>query len=301
MIVGFRLQVMFAYLCLVWGSTWIAMKIGTAHLAPALFGGTRWTAAGLIMLAFLRLRGPLRLPWHLAGRIALVGLLLITLNQYFMLYSLRVVGSGLAAVINCALTPISLLGFSIATHQERLSRRVVVAMAIGLAGILLLFGPAAMAGRLDGLVLLGAFGVFLGTMTYSAGSVLARPMMGSVSPLLLAALINTAGGGMLLLSSLLFEPGAIAAAGLDWGLQAWAAWLFLLLPAALLASTIFLVLVRDWGATKAGSYSFVSPIIAVLLGVWLSGEVLHPIDTMGMALMLVGAWVALKPGAERAR
>ncbi len=289
-----RLRLMFAALCLLWGMTWIAMKLGTAVVPPALFGGLRWTSAGLILLAALRLRGPIRLPWHMAGRIGVVAVLLITVNQLCMLYSLRLVGSGLAAVINCALSPLTLVGFAVAVGQERLTRRIAMAMGLGVFGIVMLFGPAALAGRLDGMVLVGAAGVTLGTLVYSAASVLARPLMRTVSPLLLAALVNLTGGVMLLVTSLTVEPGAWAALNLHWGLTAWLAWLFLVGPAALGASTIFFVLVRDWGAGKAGSYAFVSPIVAVLIGLFVSGEALHPIDAVGMALMLAAAWAALR-------
>jgi drug/metabolite transporter (DMT)-like permease len=289
-----RLRLMFAALCLLWGMTWIAMKLGTAVVPPALFGGLRWTAAGLIMLAGLRLRAPLRLPWHLAGRIALVAVLLISINQLLMLYSLRLVGSGLAAVINCALSPLTLVGFAVAMGQERLTRRVIGAMALGVLGILMLFGPAALEGRLDGQVLVGAIGVMLGTVAYSAASVLARPLMRTVSPLVLAAVVNLTGGVMLLAVSLAVEPGAWGALHLRWGLTPWLAWLFLVGPAALGASTIFLILVRDWGAGRAGSYAFVSPIVAVLIGLLVSGEALHLSDAAGMALMLGAAWVALR-------
>ena len=289
-----RLRLMFAALCLLWGMTWIAMKLGTAVVPPALFGGLRWSAAGLIMLTALRLRGPLRLPWHLAGRIAIVAVLLITVNQLFMLYSLRLVGSGLASVISCALSPLSLLGFAVAMGQERLSRRSLAAMGLGVLGIFVLFGPAALAGRLDGLVLVGAAGIGVGTLVYSAASVLARPMMRTVSPLLLAAVVNLTGGLMLLAVSLAVEPGAWGALDLRWGVTAWGAWLFLVGPAALGASTVFFVLVRDWGASKTGSYAFVSPIVAVLLGLVVSGEALHPVDAVGMGLMLAAAWVALR-------
>lgn len=285
---------MFAALCLLWGMTWMAMKTGAAAVPPALFGGLRWSAAGLIMLTALRLRSPVRLPWHMAGRIAVVAVLLITINQLCMLYSLRVVGSGLAAVINCALSPLTLVGFAVAVGQERLTRRISIAMALGVFGILMLFGPAALAGRMDGMVLVGALGVVLGTVVYSAASVLARPLMRTVSPLLLAALVNLTGGVMLLITSLSVEPGAWSALDLNWGVTPWLAWLFLVGPAALGASTIFFVLVRDWGAGKAGSYAFVSPIVAVLIGLFVSGEALHPFDAVGMALMLAAAWVALR-------
>ena len=290
-----HLRLLFAVLCVVWGSTWIAMKTGTAVVPPGLFAGLRWTAAGVLMLAWVRLHeGRLRIPARRAGRVLAVAVLLISSNQLLMLYSLRYVGSGLGAVINCALTPLSLLAFAVGMGQERITRRTGLAMALGVAGIFVLFGPAALAGRLDGTVLLGALGIILGTLTYSAGSVLARPLMGSMSPFMLAGWINLAGGGVLLLGALAIEPGAWSALDLRWGWAAWLSWLFLLGPAALGASTIFLILVRDWGATKAGSYAFVSPIIALLIGLFASGETLHPVDAAGMALMLVAAWVALR-------
>ena len=290
-----RQQLMFAILCVVWGSTWIAMKTGTVVVPPGLFSGLRWITAGIVLLAIVWFQeGGIRLPWSMANRVVLVALLLITSNQFFMLYALRYVGSGLGAVINCALTPLSLLGFAVAMRQERITKRIVIAMALGVLGILMLFGPAALSGRLDGLVLLGALGIICGTLTYSAGSVLARPLLGTVSPLLLAGLIDIVGGVLLLAFSMAFEPGAFQALDLRWGWGPWGAWLFLVGPAAIGASTIFLILVRDWGATKAGSFAFVSPIIAVFLGLFISGEALHPIDAVGMVLMLGGAWVALR-------
>jgi drug/metabolite transporter (DMT)-like permease len=294
---GLRLQLLFAVVCVVWGTTWIAMKTGTAVVPPGLFAGLRWIVAGCFLLVIVWVQeGRLRLPWQLARRVVVVALLLITSNQILMLYALRYVGSGLGAVINCALTPLTLLSFAVAMRQERVTKRLVMAMALGVLGIFTLFGPAAMAGRLDGLVLLGALGIILGTVTYSAGSVLARPLLGTMSPLMLAGLINIVGGGMLLAGSIAFEPGSVAALDFRWGWAAWGSWLFLVGPAAIGASTMFLVLVRDWGVTKAGSYAFVSPIIAVLLGLMINGEPLHPVDAVGMVLMLGGAWVALRKG-----
>jgi drug/metabolite transporter (DMT)-like permease len=290
-----RQRLLFAILCIVWGSTWIAMKSGAALVPPGIFSGTRWLTAGVILLVVAWVQaGRISIPWHICGRLLPVTLLLITTNQYFMLYSLRYVGSGLGAVINCALTPLSLLGFAVAMRQERITRRITIAMALGVVGIFVLFGPAALAGRLDGTVLLGAFGICLGTLTYSAGSVLARPLMGTVSSFMLAGMLNVTGGLSLLLLSVLFEPGAVAALDFNWGWGPWACWLFLVVPASLGASTIFLVLVRDWGATKAGSFAFISPIIAVFLGLFINGEALHAVDAMGMALMLGGAWFALR-------
>lgn len=286
---------MFAVLCFVWGSTWVAMKLGTANVPPGIFAGLRWCTAGLILLGWVWLRHRAwRSPRPMAGRLLAVASLLILGNQMFTLHALRHVGSGLGSVINSSLTPLSLVGFAVVMRQERMRPRIVVAMGLGVIGILVLFGPAAMAGRLDGDVLLGAVGIVLGTLSYSAGSVLARPLMTAMSPLQLAGTVNLLGGLMCLAFALAFEPGAIAALRLDWGWRTWVAWLWLVGPAALGASTMYLVLVRDWGVTKTGSYAFVSPIVAVLLGLLINHEALHPVDAIGMTLMLAGAAVALR-------
>jgi drug/metabolite transporter (DMT)-like permease len=286
---------MFAVLCFVWGSTWIAMKLGSAAVPPGVFVGLRWIVAGSILLAWVWLRhGRWVSPRPVFGRLAAVASLMILGNQIFTLHSLRYVGSGLGSVINCALTPLSLLGFALLMGQERMRTRIAVAMGLGVVGILLLFGPAAMAGRMDGGVLLGAFGILLGTLSYSWGSVLARPVMAAMPALQVAGIINLLGGLMCLAFSLAFEDGAWQALDLNWGWGSWVAWLWLVGPAALGASTMYLVLVRDWGVTKTGSYAFISPIVAVLLGLLISNEALHPVDAIGMALMLCGAAVALR-------
>ncbi len=271
------------------------MKLGSAVVPPGIFVGLRWSIAGLILLAWVWLRhGRWVSPWPLAGRIAAVAALMILGNQMFTLHSLRYVGSGMGSVINSSLTPLSLVGFALLMRQERMSWRIGLAMGLGVVGILVLFGPAAMAGRMDGTVLLGAVGIILGTLSYSAGSVLARPMMAAMPALQVAGLINLLGGLMCLAFGLAFEDGAWEALRLDWGFGTWVAWLWLLGPAALGASTMYLVLVRDWGVTKTGSYAFISPIVAVVLGLLINNEALHPIDAIGMTLMLGGAAVALR-------
>ena len=288
-------RALFAILCLVWGTTWLALKAGVTDVPPAFFSGTRWTAAGILLLLWRWWRGErIRVGPHLWGRLTLVALLMIALNATIMLYGLRHVGSGLAAVISSALTPISLLGFSVALGQEQFNRRQMAAIALGVIGIFVLFGPAAFKGQLDGMELLGASGVIVGCLCYTAGSVLARPLMRTLPPALVAATTNLLGGAMLLTASVLFEPGAREAASLHWPETAWIAWWWLLVPGSLGATIIYFLLVRDWGASRTGTYAFVSPVLAVLLGVAIYGERLDAADAVGMALMLTAAAVVLR-------
>ena len=129
--------------------------------------------------------------------------------------------------------------------------------------------------------LLGAGGVIVGTLCYSAGSVMARPLMNSLAPAQMAAMTNLIGGAILLVASIIFEPGAIAALIHPWGWHATFAWLYLLLPGSILSTVIYFLLVRDWGASRTGTYAFVSPVIAVALGTTLFGERLDPADVVG--------------------
>jgi drug/metabolite transporter (DMT)-like permease len=292
-----RQRALFAVLCFVWGTTWLAMKIGIAVVPPGVFAGTRWTTAGLMLLLWRWARGQrLQIPMRLTGRLLLVAVLMVGLNQVIQLYGLRHITAGLAAVLSSALTPVSLLGFAVAFGQERPSWRQFAAITVGVGGILVLFGPSAFAGTLDTWELAGASGVIVGTLCYSAGSVMARPLMNSLAPAQMAAMTNLIGGALLLTASILFEPGAWAALIHPWGWAAGLAWLYLLLPGSILSTLIYFLLVRDWGASRTGTYAFVSPVIAVALGTTLFGEKLDIGDIVGMLLMLAAAAIVLRRG-----
>jgi len=290
-----RRQAMFAFLCVIWGTTWLGMKVGIAAVPPGVFAGLRWTVAGLVLMAWRMRDGRVpRLPRRLVPRMVLVSLLLISLSQVIQLYALRHVTAGLAAVISSALTPIALLGFSAALGQERFTWRQAGAIGLGVAGIVVLFGPKAMDGALDLGELAGALGIVVASLFYSFGSVLVRPMMGSVPATDMAWMTNLIGGGLLLLGALLFEPGAWQAMHFAWGMPAGIAFLYLLIPGSLLSTLAYFLLVRDWGASRVGTYAFVSPVIAVVLGATLFGERVAPADVGGMALMLSAAGLVLR-------
>ena len=286
---------MFAFLCFVWGTTWLGMKVGIAAVPPGAFAGLRWTLAGVVLLGLRRWRGELvRPPPRLMVRLVGVSVLMVSLNQVIQLYGLKYITAGLAAVISSALTPVALLGFAVVLGQEGFNWRQIGAIALGILGVGVLFGPAALAGTLNGWDVAGAGGVIIGCLSYCLGSVLARPMMRTLEPVQMAGLTDLIGGGILLVSSLVLEPGALGALAFDWGWPAIVAWLYLLVPGALISTTMYFLLVRDWGASKTGTYAFISPVIAVMAGCTLFGEKLDWGDAAGMTLMLSGAGLALR-------
>ncbi len=290
-----RRQAMFAFLCVVWGTTWLGMKVGIAVVPPGVFAGLRWSCAGLALLAWRLSQGQRpRLPRRLIARMVLVSLLLVSISQVIQLYGLRHITAGLAAVLSSALTPVALLGFGAMLGQERFTWRQAAAVGLGVVGIIVLFGPKAFTGDLQLAEVAGAAGVVTATLLYSFGSVLIRPMMRSVQASDMAWMTNLIGGGLLLVGALMFEPGALAAMRFDWGMPAWIAWLYLLIPGSLLSTVMYFLLVRDWGASRVGTYAFISPVIAVVVGAALFGEHVEIADVVGMGLMLAAAGIVLR-------
>ena len=288
-------RAMFVFICFVWGTTWLAMKVGISTVSPGIFAGLRWSLAGAIILGFRAFRGQRVMPPpRLMPRLVLVSVVLITLNQVIQLYGLKYITAGLAAVISSALTPIALLVFSVVAGQERFSPRQLGAIGLGILGVGILFGPSAMAGTLDVWQVIGAVGVTIGVLCYTAGSVMTRPMMRTLEPVQLAGLTDLIGGLVLLVSALAVEPGAWQSMRLHWGWPAFLGWLYLLVPGALMSTTMYFLLVRDWGASRPGTYAFISPVIAVVIGCALFAEKLDWGEAIGMILMLGAAGLALR-------
>lgn len=292
-----RSHILFAAMCLIWGTTWIAIKVGVAAVPPILFAGTRFTVAGAALVLFLWWRGDrLRIARSDRPRLVAVTLLTVTATYALLFWGARYVSSGLAAVLDLALLPIALTAIGAMLGEDQFTVARGGGMAVGMGGLGVLFGPKAWAGGAGGsMELAGAGAIVLCALTYSLGAVLARPLLRAYSPVLLSGVTLLGGGLVLLAGALVLEQGAVAALPGRWSAPAWAAWLFLVVFGSLTAYTIFLHLVREWGASHAGSYAFVSPAVAVLLGAWVFGEAITLSDAAGMAMMLLGAWLTLRP------
>ena len=290
---------LFAVMCLIWGATWLAMKLGVAAVPPIFFGGTRFVVAGLLLLALAALRGEMRrLDRRELGRLSLVQLLMVVLAYGPLFWGILHIPSGLTAVLDLTLIPVSLLVFGIAFGEESWSLGRAMALGFGFAGLAVLFGPQVVVPA-DPLRLLGAAAVVFSAVVYSLGSVIARPLTKTTTATFLSGLTLLPGGLVLMIGALAFEPGATTAARFDWGAAAWGGWLFLVLFGSLVAFTTYLRLISVWGPARAGSYAYVSPVIAVLLGVLLLNEHVGLREVLGMALLLVAAFCSLRASVRR--
>ena len=293
-----RSHLLFAAVSVIWGTTWIALKIGVTAVPPILYAGTRFVTAGAALLVLLRLQGgAMRIARADIGRFAAVTLLMIVAAYALLFWGATFVSTGLAAILDLAFMPTSLLVIGALLGEDRFTPWRAVGVAIGVVGLVMLFGPKAFAGVGAGgaMEVFGGGAIVVSALIYALGSVLARPLLRRYSPMLVSGVTTFAGGAVLLGGALWLEPGARAAMAGRWGLPAWLGWGFLVLFGSLVAYTAFLVLVREWGAARAGAYAFVSPIIAVALGVAVFGETVSVMDACGMAVMLAGAWLTLRP------
>jgi drug/metabolite transporter (DMT)-like permease len=283
----------FVFMSLIWGATWLAMKLGVATVPPIFFGGTRFVVAGLLLLLLAAFQGETRrLDRRELGRLMLVQLLMVVLTYAPLFWGIQHVPSGLTAVLDLTLMPVSLLGFGIALGEECWSFGRAIALGFGFAGLAVLFGPQMMMPT-DPLGILGAAAIVFSAIVYSLGSVVARPLTKTTNASFLSGLTMLPGGLILTIGAWIFEPGATAAARFHWSVAAWGGWLFLVVFGSLVAFTTYLRLISVWGPARAGSYAYVSPVIAVLLCMLLLHEHLELRDALGMTLLLVAAFCSL--------
>lgn len=282
----------FALMALIWGVTWLPMKLASEVVPPIFLAATRFLLAASCFLPILLARG-LPLRSEMFGRIVVASLLITTGCYSFLFWGVAVAPSGLSATVNLALMPIFLVVIGALYGQERITARRVGAIALGVAGLVLLFSGRNGAVQGGAMAALGLGAVAVGTVSYAWGSVISRPLTKAMPPMVLAFWQSLIGGLGLVPVSLALEGydsarfAALADGRAILGLSV------LVIGGSLFAFSIFLWLVRDWGAFRAGLYSFVSPVIAVIIGVAYAHEPFGWAETVGMGVMLAATALTL--------
>lgn len=284
---------MLALMSLIWGLTWAAVKYGLQVMPPLLLAAARYLLTAMLLLftvrgdrdAFVDGRAP---------RTVAVAVLMNAATYGPLFWGMQHVASGLSGLVNLSLTPIMLFGLAAVTGEERPSWRHALALAIGLAGLTALFWRRLGEG---GASIAGLIAIVVGTACYCIGSVLARPLVKAVPPLVFTKLQAAIGGSILLLAAIVMEPLPPLSIFVTW--QALGALAFLSVLGTIVGFSIYLVLLRDWGTARAGLYAFVSPVVALGAGALLFGESVGTAEMAGSALLIVAAAVAmLKPEAK---
>jgi len=266
----------FALLCLCWGATWLPLKHGVAVMPPLLFAASRFLAGGLLLWVAGGCRRPPPFRWLWPGAV-----LMIAANYGLMAWGARLVPTGLAATVNFATVPLTILLLS----GRRPGPSQIAALAIGAAGLGLVAWAAGT--RFSGTPA-GLGAIALGAACYGLGTVRLKRLSPVLPPVALAGWHSLAGGALLLGLSTILEPWD---AGLGRHLvepAALANWALLILLGTVLGFTLYLALLRHWSAVAVASYAYVCPVMALALGVLVEGERPSPAAWIA-SLMLIGA------------
>ncbi len=258
-----------------WGSTFLAIKFALESFPPFLLGGTRFPIAGALMFGYLLLRGtsmPTRRQWL---HCMIYGFLLIGLGNGLLALAEKYVSSGLASALSGA-SPlvIALLSGLFGKWPRKLEWLGII---VGLSGLIVINSGDEMRGNLPGLLALIA-----STLTWALGSVLAREKLDLPGGTMTTAIELVTGGLLqLTISVVLGErmlPLTIVAAG---------GWLYLL-AASIIGFTAYTIVLRRLRPVLATSFSYVNPVVAILLGIVLGGESISRVAAIGVGVTLVG-------------
>lgn len=283
-------------LCAIWGSTWLAIKLGLRDLPPLTFAGLRFAAAALVLFAIAALRG-FRLPtggrdWWL---LAYTGLLTITLNYGLVFWGEQYISSGLAAVLSAT---VPLFGLPLAHRylaSEPLTRWKVAGVLLGVTGVAIVCsGQLGLGGPLAFWASLGI--IFAALATAHAG-VLIKAGGTHIEPPVLAG-VQMAGGCIpLLLGGLLLEGNPLH---FNWTPMAWAALAYLTILGSVIAFLMYYWLIRHSAVTWVLMIPLVTPLVAVAFGVLFAGEIVGWHTALGGTAIIGGVALAvLRVGGGR--
>ena len=291
-------KALIAYLivCVFWGSTYLAIKVGVTELPPFLFAGLRFFIAGVLLLIIARALGdplPRKNDWK---TLTIVGLLLLAGGNAFVVWSEQYVGSGIASifVVTVAMWT-ALFDAIIPGGSSDLNWRIVAGLLLGFLGTVLLVG--ATPAEILAADKRGPLALTMASASWSLGTVYAKRHPTQASPYMGAAFQMIVGGG--------------AVALLGTALGEWASWhlssrgigaiAYLVIFGSILGYSAYSYALRHASATIVGTYAYVNPVIAVLLGWLLLHEPVGPRTFIAMGMILLAVvWIQFSMKQRRA-
>ncbi len=287
----------FAALYIIWGSTYLAIKIGVETMPPWPMIAARHALAGTMLFTTLRLSGvpaPKRAHWR--GAVT-GGLMLLVVGNGLVAYSAHRLPSGLASMV-VATTPIWMVVTESLRPKGQLPRaKEWLGLALGLVGLALLAGPSlAAAVRGDtGAVDVGAVGLLLvGASSWAVGSVIGRDMARPDNAFMGSALQMLCAGGFLTVACLLTgEWNQVDLPAVS--MRSWIAFTYLIAFGSLLGFTAFVWLLRVAKTSQVATYAYVNPIVALLLGASIGHETITPMMLIAACVTLAGVVLVVMP------
>ena len=275
----------FAIIYFVWGSTYLAIRVGVGEFPPLLMAALRFIIAGAVLYAWAfvrRQRSPDRRQW---ASISLLAVLFILLDYGLVFWAEQRVPSGVTAVMMATIPLFIALCEITILRTQALTLRLALALLAGIAGVAVLASRSSFVAGTP-IDPYGALALILGSLSWAIGTVLTRKLSLPSSKVVSSAAQMFTGGIFLSLAAAAFgefrnfHPATISRA-------AWLSLVYLIVAGSIIAFTAYQWLVHHESPTKVGTYAYVNPVVAVLLGYFLLGESLGLRTILGTLLVLV--------------
>ena len=286
---AWKVLLAFAIIYFVWGSTFLAIRIGVREVPPFLLAGIRFLIAGGVLFAWMRAKGtvsPTAREWFSA---TLLAVLIFVLDYGLLFWAERRVPSGIAAVMMATIPVFMTLSEILFLKTQRLTMRLGAALLVGIGGVLVLVSRSISFGDAP-IDTVGGIALIVAAIAWSVGSALTRKLPLPSSKAMSSGAQMLAGGVLLTLTSTaLGEFHGFRLQALSF--KAWLALAYLIVAGSIVAFTAYVWLIHHESPTKVGTYAYVNPVVAVLLGYFLGGEGLSLRTIVGTMLVLVSVVV----------
>jgi drug/metabolite transporter (DMT)-like permease len=294
---SWRLWSALACVYVIWGSTYLAIRVMVQDVPPLLGAGARFVIAGGVMLAALAARGHrVRVPRRALAAAALIGVLLPAGGNGIVTVAERHVPSGMAALL-IASVPLWVVLLRSSVGGERIARGTLGGLALGFAGlvVLLLPGSRPAEATITGVVL-----VLVAACSWATGSFLSPRLKLPADPLVSTAWQLVFGGAVLLAGALVAgEPADLHLA--DTSAKSLLALLYLIVPGSWVAYSAYAWLLQNAPLSQVATYAYVNPLVAVVLGWAILGEDVSAGTLAGAALVVAAvAAIVTRESAPRA-
>jgi len=294
---AWKVLLAFAIIYFVWGSTFLAIRVAVREAPPFLLAAIRFVIAGLVLYGWMRAKGslaPTRREW---GSATLLAILIFVGDYGLVFWAEQRVPSGLTAVMMATIPVFMALSEIVFLKTQRLTLRLGSALLVGIGGVGVLVSRGVNFGDAP-VDTLGACALIVAAISWSVGSALTRKLplpsdkaMSSGAQMLVGGVLLTLTAGMLG-EFRGFHVQAVS-------LTAWMALAYLIVAGSIVAFTAYVWLIHHESPTKVGTYAYVNPLVAVLLGYFFLGEAIGVRTILGTALILVSVVVITTGPAQR--
>jgi drug/metabolite transporter (DMT)-like permease len=287
----------FAIIYFVWGSTFLAIRVGVREVPPFLLAGMRFLGAGVVLYGCMRARGtptPTLRQWRAASILAV---LIFVLDYGLLFWAEKRVPSGVAAVMMATIPAFMTISEILILRTQRLTTRLAIALLVGLAGVAVLVSRTMSFGEAP-IDTAGAFALVVAAISWSVAAALSRRLP------LPSAKVMSSGSQMLAGGIFLTVTAALLGEFRSFHLQAvsrgaWLALLYLTVAGSIVGFTAYVWLLHHESPTKVGTYAYVNPVVAVLVGHFLGGETIGARTAFGTFLVLVSVIVITTTPAKK--